>query len=105
MTTLILTPTVATVSGWLLIAVVAVSVTAATVCFADIVGSHLRERARFDDEVAKALGSCRVVDVDGVPIRVQSDREMTDEDREHVATVIRAARRRIAEAGLNEVSE
>jgi hypothetical protein len=44
----------------------------------------------------RGRGRCFVAMVDGEPVRVQGDPQMSDETREHLAELIRATRRRLA---------
>lgn len=43
---------------------------------------------------------CRVVEVDGVAVRVRGEREMDDTDRAMLAEVVAAAKRKLEEGQL-----
>ena len=45
---------------------------------------------------------CRIIEIDGEPVRVRGEREMTEKDREMLAEVVAAAKRHLNEVGTPE---
>lgn len=96
MITLALTPTTATLQGWLVIAMLSLGIVcglSGLLAVVEEIRVLRRRRREFDVELAQQYEAahhyCHVVDVAGTPVRIQSDRPVSEYDMWVVDEVLR----------------